>query len=58
MLDNLGKKIMLMFFEKIIKLPETEKVGFEMWKGEITKNNVPVNPNILDNFQVDIGLPI
>ena len=50
MLDNLGKKIMLMFFEKIIKLPETEQVGFEMWKGEITKNNVPVNPKILDNF--------
>ena len=50
MLDNLGKKIMLMFFEKIIKLHEKESVGFEMWKGEITKNNVPVNPNILDNF--------
>ena len=29
-----------------------------MWKGEITKNNIPVNPKILENFEIDIGLPL
>jgi len=36
-----------MFFKGIIKLDKNEEVGFNKWKGEITKTKVKVNKNIL-----------
>ncbi len=39
-----------MFFKGIIKLEQNEEIGFNKWKGEITKNNVKINKLILDYF--------
>jgi len=43
MLDKLGKKILMMFFKGVIVLEKNEEVGFEMWKGEVSKSNVRIN---------------
>ena len=58
MLDNLGKKILLLFFKGIINLEKNEEIGFDKWKGEITKNNISINKNILQYFQLDLGIPL
>jgi hypothetical protein len=50
MLDKIAKKILLTFFKGIINLEKNEEIGFEMWKGEVTKNCVKINPSILEYF--------
>jgi hypothetical protein len=57
MLDKLGKKILMMFFKGVIVLEKNEEVGFEMWKGEVSKNNLKINQNILEYFELDFGFP-
>jgi hypothetical protein len=57
MLDKLGKKILMMFFKGVIVLEKNEEVGFEMWKGEVSKSNVRINQKLLEYFELDFGFP-
>ena len=57
MLDKFGKNILMMFLKGVIVLEKNEAVGFEMWKGEVSKCNARVNPKFLEYFELDFGFP-
>lgn len=58
MLGDFGKKIIMSFFEGILEIKNSENIDFDKWKGEIVKDNINVNPDIIKYFELDFGLPV
>lgn len=58
MLNDFGKKLLMTLFQGILEISNSEQITFDKWKGEIVKANIPVNPNLLQYFDLDLGFPV